>query len=60
MKISSDSIPGSIAIEESARAKVLRKKYGRSIRKIPRTSMELDQKVWGETVLEFWGQRANK
>ena len=45
MKISSDSIPGSIAIEESARAKVLRKKYGRSIRKIPRTSMELDQKV---------------
>ena len=45
VKLSSDSIPGSIPKEESASAKVLRKKYGRSIRKIPRRSVKLDQKV---------------
>ena len=45
MKISSDRIAGSIPIEESASAKVLRKKYGTSIRKISRGSVELDQRV---------------
>ena len=45
MKISSDRIAGSIPIEESASAKVLRKKYGRSIRKISGGSVELDQRV---------------